>query len=176
MALPRVRTRVPRRGAHARTLASRWVSTGAPRAPPIGCWGPRSSCSFDGTAASKEAAVAEVDVRNHDKSDETRPFTGKGFVDVVRLAGGTVGRGTFEPGWHWAEHVKPIAGTESCQAAHLAYCVSGRMVVRMDDGTETEIGPGDVVSIPPGHDAWVVGNETCVQVDFSGMENYAKPS
>ena len=120
--------------------------------------------------------MAEVDVRNHDRSDETRPFTGKGFVDVVRLAGGTVGRATFEPGWHWAEHVKPIVGTDSCQAAHLAYCVSGRMVVRMDDGTETEIGPGDVVSIPPGHDAWVVGNETCVQVDFSGMENYAKPS
>ena len=118
--------------------------------------------------------MAELDVRNHDQADETRPFTGKGWVDVLRLAGGTVGRGTFEPGWHWSEHVKPIVGTESCQSAHLAYCVSGQMVVRMDDGTEMEIGPGDVVAIPPGHDAWVVGNEACVQVDFTGMESYAK--
>jgi quercetin dioxygenase-like cupin family protein len=118
--------------------------------------------------------VAELEVRNHDKADETRPFTGKGWVDVLRLGAGTVGRGTFEPGWQWSEHVKPIAATESCQSAHLAYCVSGRMAVRMDDGTKMEIGPGDVAVIPPGHDAWVVGNEPCVQVDFSGMENYAK--
>ena len=118
--------------------------------------------------------MAQLDVRNHDKADDTRPFMDKGWVDVVRLEGGTVGRATFAPGWHWAEHVQPIAGTESCQSAHLGYCVSGRMVVRMDDGTEKEIGPGDVVVIPPGHDAWVVGDEPCIQVDFTGMETYAR--
>jgi len=118
--------------------------------------------------------MAELEVRNHAQADETRPFVDKGHVEIVKLAGGTVGRGTFEPGWRWSEHVKPIAGTDSCQAPHMGSCVSGRMVVRMDDGTEKEIGPGDVFVIPPGHDAWVVGNEPCVQVDFTGMEIYAK--
>jgi quercetin dioxygenase-like cupin family protein len=133
-----------------------------------------SRCTFDGTATIREAPVAELEVRNPDQADEIRPFVDKGRVDVLKLATGTVGRGTFEPGWRWSEHVKPIAGTDSCQSAHLAYCVSGRMGVRMDDGTEKEIGPGDVVVIPPGHDAWVVGNEPCVQVDFTGMGSYAK--
>ena len=118
--------------------------------------------------------MAELEVRNHDQADETRPFVDKGRVEIVNLAGGVVGRGTFEPGWRWSEHVKPIAGTESCQAPHMGYCVSGRMVVRMDDGTEKEVGPGDVLVIPPGHDAWVVGDEPCVQVNFTGMEVYAK--
>ena len=96
--------------------------------------------------------MAELEVRNPDQADETRPFVDKGRVEIVKLSGGTVGRGTFEPGWRWSEHVKPIAGTESCQSSHMAYCVSGRMVVRMEDGTEKEIGPGDVLVIPPGHD------------------------
>ena len=108
--------------------------------------------------------MAELEVRSQDQADETRPFVDKGRVEILKLSGGTVGRGTFEPGWRWSEHVKPIAGTESCQSLHTAYCISGRMVVRMDDGTEKQIGPGDVVVIPPGHDAWVVGDEPCVQV------------
>jgi quercetin dioxygenase-like cupin family protein len=91
--------------------------------------------------------MAELEVRNHDQADETRPFVDKGRVEIVNLAGGVVGRGTFEPGWRWSEHVKPIAGTESCQAPHMGYCVSGRMVVRMDDGTEKEVGPGDVLIV-----------------------------
>jgi quercetin dioxygenase-like cupin family protein len=118
--------------------------------------------------------MAELEVRNHDQADEVRPFVDKGHVDIVKLGDGTVGRGTFLPGWRWSEHVKPIAGTDSCQAPHMGYCVSGRMVVKMDDGTEKEIGPGDVIVIPPGHDAWVVGDEPCIQVDFTGMETYAK--
>ena len=109
--------------------------------------------------------MAELEVRSQDQADETRPFVGNGRVEILKLSGGTVGRGTFEPGWRWSEHVKPIAGTESCQSLHTAYCISGRMAVRMDDGTEKEIGPGDVVVIPPGHDAWVVGDEPCVQID-----------
>ena len=71
--------------------------------------------------------------------------------------------------------MKPIAGTDSCQAPHLGYVVSGRQKVRMDDGTEMEFGPGDVVCIPPGHDGWTVGDEPCVVLDFSGMTDYAKP-
>ena len=118
--------------------------------------------------------MAELEVRNLDHADETRPFVDTGRVEIVNVAGGTVGRGTFQPGWRWSEHVKPIAGTDSCQAPHMGYCISGRMVVRMDDGTEKEIGAGDVLVIPPGHDAWVIGNEPCVQVDFTGMAIYAK--
>ena len=118
--------------------------------------------------------MAELEVKNPDQADETRLSVDKGQVNVVKLSSGTVGRGTFEPAWRWSEHVKPIAGTKSCQSSHLAYCVSGRTGVRMDDGTKKESGPGDVVVIAPGHDAWVVGNDARVQVDFTGMENYAK--
>jgi hypothetical protein len=106
--------------------------------------------------------------------DETRPFS-KGKLEIVNIAGTVMGRATFEPGWKWSECVKPIAKTDSCQASHLGYVVSGRMKVIMDDGTEVDYEPGDAMSLPPGHDAWIVGNETCVVLDFSGYENYAKP-
>ena len=97
-------------------------------------------------------------------------------VDVVHVGGQAAARFTMEPGWRWSECVKPVAGTDSCQANHLLYCISGRMHVAMNDGSEAEIGPGDVVAIPPGHDAWVVGDEPCVSVDWGGSANYAKPS
>lgn len=107
--------------------------------------------------------------------DERRPFEGgMGELEVVDIEGGTVGRGTFQPGWKWSEHVKPMAGTDSCEAAHLGYAVSGRMKIVMDDGEELEIHPGDVVVIPPGHDAWVVGDEPCVLIDWQGFTDYAK--
>ena len=93
---------------------------------------------------------------------------------VHRLAGQVVGRGTFEPGWKWSENVKPIAGTDSCQVSHLGYVLSGRMRVYMDDGSEAEVGPGDVVAIPPGHDAEVVGEVACEMVDFGEFGDYAK--
>ena len=112
--------------------------------------------------------------KNLDQPDETRPFKAKGKAQIVKLGSVNIGRGTFEPGWRWSEHVKPIAGTESCESAHTGYCLSGRMTVRMDDGTEDSIGPGVAFTIAPGHDAWTVGNESCVLLDFSGMENYAK--
>jgi len=98
----------------------------------------------------------------------------KGQVEIVKVGDGVVGKATFEPGWRWSEHVKPIAGTESCQAAHLGYVLSGRQTAVMDDGSELDFGPGDVVAIPPGHDAWVVGDEACVVLDFAGMGEYAK--
>jgi hypothetical protein len=105
--------------------------------------------------------------------DETRTFD-KGQVELVTLAGVTFGRATLQPGWKWSECVKPIAKTESCQAPHLQYHISGRLNVRMDDGTEIEFGPGDVSHIPPGHDAWVVGDEPVVVIDISGMAHYAE--
>jgi uncharacterized cupin superfamily protein len=118
--------------------------------------------------------MASVEVKSFDSPDEERPFEGKGKADVVSLAGHTVGRGTFEPGWKWSENVKPIAGTDSCQVSHLGYVLSGRMRVQMDDGSEGEVGPGDAVAIPPGHDAEVVGEEPCVMIDFGEFGDYAK--
>lgn len=108
--------------------------------------------------------------------DESRPFKAHGHVDVHKLGEGAVMHGVFEPGWKWSNDVKPIAGTKSCQTAHLGFVVSGRMRIRMDDGQEEELGPGDFAKIEPGHDAWVVGDEPCVMVDFGGVEAYAKPT
>ena len=119
--------------------------------------------------------MAGIEVKSLESPDETRPFAGKGKADVVNIGGGTVLRATFEPGWRWSENVKPIAGTESCQSPHLLYMLSGRMKVVMDDGTEGEARPGDVVRIEPGHDAWIVGDEACEVVDFGPSPAYAKP-
>jgi hypothetical protein len=118
--------------------------------------------------------MAITEIKNFDSPDEVRPFEGNGKADVLRFSGQTGGRGTFEPGWRWSNDVKPIAGTDSCQVAHLAYVISGRMGIRMDDGTEAEVGPGDVFACPPGHDAWVIGDQACVSVDFGEFGEYAK--
>ena len=105
---------------------------------------------------------------------EIREFP-KGRLELVTINGVTFGKAVFQPGWRWSEHVKPIAGTNSCQAAHLGVQLSGTMHIQMDDGTEMDLGPGtQVVNIPPGHDGWVVGNEPVVFIDITGMENYAK--
>jgi ethanolamine utilization protein EutQ (cupin superfamily) len=118
--------------------------------------------------------MASIEVKNFDSPDETRQFEGKGQADVVNVGGQVVGKATFEPGWKWSNNVKPIAQTDSCQVSHLGYILSGRMQVRMDDGSETEVGPGDVMAIPPGHDAEVVGDEACVTLDFGEFGEYAK--
>jgi len=119
--------------------------------------------------------MAELIRMSLDSPQETRPFEdGMGQVELVNVEAGSVGRATFEPGWRWSEHVKPIAQTETCQAAHMGYFISGRMKVVMDDGQETEFGPGDFSVIPPGHDAWVVGQEPCVVIDWQGFTDYAK--
>jgi uncharacterized cupin superfamily protein len=115
-----------------------------------------------------------VEAKSFDSPDETRPFEGKGQVEVVFVAGHPVGRGTFEPGWTWANNVKPIAGTESCQVSHLGYVLSGRMMIHMDDGSDVEVAEGQAVAIPPGHDAEVVGDEACVMIDFGEISEYAK--
>ena len=107
--------------------------------------------------------------------DETRTFD-KGKIELANLGDVVVGRSTFEPGWSWEKCVKPLVKTDSCQAPHTMYVISGRMKVRMDDGTETETGPGDTAVVPPGHNAWVVGNEPCIAIDFTGAKDYAKSS
>jgi hypothetical protein len=118
--------------------------------------------------------MARMTVKKFSAPDEKRSFTDKGHAEILRFGGGVVGRGMFEPGWRWSTHVKPIAGTRSCEASHSGYVVSGRMHIVMDDGEETDIAAGDYVEIPPGHDAWTLGNETCVIIDVSGMESYAR--
>jgi quercetin dioxygenase-like cupin family protein len=113
--------------------------------------------------------------KNVGSPEETRPFADqKGKLELVTLGGAAVGRATFEPGWQWSKHVKPLAGTDSCQAAHMGYVMSGRMAIRMDDGEEGEFEPGDFMICPPGHDAWIVGNEPCVVIDWQGVADYAK--
>ena len=106
-------------------------------------------------------------------ADETRKFE-KGKVELANFSDVTVGRAEYEPGWSWEKCVKPIAKTKSCEAPHTQYVISGRVKVVMDDGSEEEFGPGDVGSIPPGHNAWVVGDEKYVAIDFTGMTNFAK--
>jgi hypothetical protein len=120
--------------------------------------------------------VAEKsEVKSLGQPDEIRLFP-HGRLELVTLGGVTVGRATLEPGWKWSESVQPIAGTDSCEAAHFQYHLSGVLRIRMDDGTEFECHPGDVSLLASGHDAWVVGNEPVVVVDFQGMRNYAEPT
>jgi quercetin dioxygenase-like cupin family protein len=119
--------------------------------------------------------MAKMVKKSLDAAEEVRPFKeSMGQVELVDLANGGVGRATFQPGWKWSTHVKPIAKTDSCQSAHLGYYISGRMKVVMDDGQEEEFGPGDYAVIPPGHDAWIVGDEPCVVIDWQGFADYAK--
>jgi quercetin dioxygenase-like cupin family protein len=106
-----------------------------------------------------------------DDPEEVRPFeNGTGQLELVNLDQGPVGPSTFQPGWRWSEDVKPIAQTDTC------YFLSGRMTVVMEDGEEMEYGPGDFAFMAPGHDAWIVGNEPCVVIDWQGFVDYAKPS
>jgi hypothetical protein len=111
--------------------------------------------------------------KNLEQPEEVRKFP-NGKVELVTIGEITFGKGTFQPGWKWSESVKPIAKTDSCQAPHTQFHISGRLHVKMDDGTEVEYGPGDVGVIPPGHDAWVVGNAPAVVLDFTGFTHYAE--
>jgi hypothetical protein len=125
----------------------------------------------------KEQAIARLlekaQLKSFAKPDEVREFP-KGRVELVKIGDVTIGRAVFEPGWRWLTSVQPLAGTMSCEAPHFQYHVSGVLKVRMDDGTELECRGGDVSLLPSGHDAWVVGNEPVVIVDFQGMIDYAK--
>jgi uncharacterized cupin superfamily protein len=116
---------------------------------------------------------APAEYRNFNTPDEVRKFS-HGRVEIINIGGGTVGRLILEPGWRWSVDVKPIAGTEWCEAPHFQYVVSGCVHVLMADGNEFDLKAGDVNTLPSGHDAWVVGNEPAIAVDWFGAVNYAK--
>jgi quercetin dioxygenase-like cupin family protein len=117
--------------------------------------------------------MATLQRKSLETPDETRTFP-QGAFDIVRLGDFAIARSHLQPGWRWSEHVKPIAGTESCQTHHLGYVISGRLGVRMEDGSEMEYGPGDAYEIPPGHDGWVIGDEPAVGLEIMGAETFAK--
>lgn len=119
--------------------------------------------------------MEQAECRDFRQPDDVREFP-RGRLELVRIGGATVGRAVFQPGWQWSTSVQPIARTRSCEAPHLQYHVSGVLRIRMDDGTEFDCRAGDVSSLPPGHDAWVVGDEPAVVVDFQGMIDYARAS
>jgi hypothetical protein len=115
----------------------------------------------------------QAEHRGFGAADEVREFP-NGRAEIIKIGGSDIGRLVLQPGWRWSNDVKPIAGTDSCVAPHFQYHVSGRLAIRMDDGTEFVAGPGDVTSLPSGHDAWVVGEEPVVVVDWFGASNYAR--
>lgn len=121
----------------------------------------------------KPITQAKMERRSFLQPEETRIFE-KGVVELVTIGDITFGRATLQPGWRWSTCLKPIAKTESCEAPHLQYHVAGRLHVKMDDGSEAEFGPGEISSLPPGHDAWVVGNEPVIVIDISGMTHFAE--
>lgn len=117
--------------------------------------------------------LATAELKDLKTPDEVREFP-LGKLELINIGGGVVGKLTLEPGWRWSQHVKPVAGTEWCEAPHFQYHVSGRLHVLQHDGTEFEAAPGDVSALPAGHDAWVVGTEPVVVIDWSGASRYAQ--
>jgi hypothetical protein len=117
--------------------------------------------------------MSAAEQKTLDRPDETREFE-LGRMDLVTIGGGVVGRLTLEPGWRWSRHVKPIAGTELCEAPHFQYHLTGVLHVVMGDGTEFDAHPGDVTALPSGHDAWVVGDDPVVVVDWQGASGYGR--
>ena len=113
--------------------------------------------------------------KNFSAPDEVRKFE-KGKLELVDIDGKIVGLFTFQPGWRWSKHVKPLANTQWCEAPHFQYLISGRLHIMMSDGSEFDMEPGDVVNLPSGHDAWVVGDEPAIGIDWQGAVDYAKGS
>jgi hypothetical protein len=119
--------------------------------------------------------MPQIEKRSFDSPDDVRP-AGSGEGRTVKIGGVTFARVTLPPGWRWSKDVKPITQTDACQAHHVGYMVSGRLHVVLSDGSEEEFGPGDLSDIPPGHDAWVVGDDPVVSVDVTGSDVWAKPA
>ncbi len=123
----------------------------------------------------EQSATQKTQTAEHKRlatPDETREFP-RGRLEIVEIGGGSVGRLTLQAGWRWSEHVKPIAGTALCEAPHFQYHVAGTLHIVMADGSEFEAKPGDITSLPAGHNAWVVGDEPVVVIDWQGASNYA---
>jgi len=119
-------------------------------------------------------AVSNFESKSHSSPDEVRT-PDKTRVEIVRLEGFTIGRFTFEPGWRWSDCIKPVVKTDQCQLSHVGYAISGRLTVRLKDGTNKTIGAGESYTIPPGHDAWVDGNERFIGIEVMTSDQYAKP-
>ena len=115
----------------------------------------------------------KAELKSFARPDEVREFP-KGQLELVKIGGAAVGRCVFQPGWRWVTSVQPLAKTKSCEAPHFQYHVSGVLRILMDDGTEFDCKAGDISLLPSGHDAWVVGDEPAVVVDFQGMLDYAR--
>ena len=112
-------------------------------------------------------------VKRFEAPDEVRQFP-LGRFEIVRLGDMTIGRATYDPGWRWSEHVGKAAGQKTCQVGHVGLVIAGRMKVRMDDGKEMDLNPGDLFAIGPGHDSWVVGDASYISLHFMGAEAYAR--
>lgn len=117
--------------------------------------------------------TGKAEQKSLDTPDETRTFE-RGALHLVRVSGGEIGRLTLQPGWRWSEHVKPLVGTELCEAPHFQYHLAGTLRIQMADGSQFDAVPGQVTALPSGHDAWVVGDEPAVIVDWWGASNYAR--
>jgi mannose-6-phosphate isomerase-like protein (cupin superfamily) len=115
----------------------------------------------------------EVILKRFENPDEVRTFP-KGKFEVIHVAGMTIGRATYEPGWKWSEDVGKAVGTKSCMVEHVGMVLAGRATAAMDDGRVIEMKSGDLFYIAPGHDSWVVGNEDYVSLHFMGAEKYAQ--
>ncbi len=126
-----------------------------------------------GIWAAAHGGTKDIPRRDMDAAADVRSFP-KGHMDVVRLAGSTVGRGTFEPGWRWSECVAPIVGTDVCLLPHAGYVISGRMMIEPEIGESYEISEGDAINIAPGHDAWTIGDNSCVVLEVLSAERYGK--
>jgi hypothetical protein len=121
----------------------------------------------------EDAMTEKAEQKSFDQPDETREFP-FGALRLLSIGGADIGLLTLQPGWRWSEHVKPVAGTDLCEAPHFQYHVSGTLHVVMGDGAEFDARPGEVTALPSGHDAWVLGDEPVVVVDWCGASNYAR--
>lgn len=118
--------------------------------------------------------MLEVILRRFEEPDEVREFE-KGRLELIHIGGMTVGRASYEPGWRWSEHVRPLAGTEFCEVEHVGMVLSGRATAAMAGGEVVELTPGSVFHVPASpHDSWVVGDEPYVSLHFLGASRYAK--
>ena len=123
---------------------------------------------------STPVTVTRFEVKSHDQADEVRT-PNKTRVEVTRLEGYTLAHMTLQPGWRWSECIKPVVHTESCQVSHVGHATAGRLTVVTKDGAKKSIAAGDAYTIPPGHDAWVEGNEPFACIEVLSAEEYAKP-